>query len=419
MDTEASAGFKRLRYDPAARAESDKRASARLLVLAGEHARTVHNAVKIAQEYSQQGAGQQDWRAPHLALFGLPNVPVITRDKRITQRQHARGGSNSDSDAEGGALPLNFIRHVLDVRINSIKNGQINRDAQLETRRLASANVPQPAVVLSLQERIAEISRVLESGLPGSKLIEKANALIPAISLAAPTLSREDAELLLDDMRNISAEADDRLASGTLDAKAAAVLQTVSKQFHDIERVLNVALGYSSAQEKATQVAEARGTIARRPGADLRKRRIERQGARAQAQADADAELARARAEAVAAAEAGRADRAAALIQRLNPARRRRAAAAAPVARQLFTPEGVRVRIRDAQAAEADAEAAAARGAAPQIGTDAFRARVSEVAADASASHRREPLVQFAALYGINFDNRTSIAAMKSILLEQ
>lgn len=375
---------------------------------ARERARMDRDAGRIANAYGQQGVTQQDLRDPHLSGFGYPGAPLVQWDKRI----HV---THSDDAAEGGALSRQQVDHFLNLRINSLRQARESAAERGVTIERGPSTAPTKAAVerlatqtLSVQETLAALARLLESGLASAKLLERSQELLAGVARLAPKLSSDEAAALAAGIEDAAEEAEaqyDELTEQQARSKAGQIKESTAKLLRDTLAVLQSGVA-GPEQDRAARVREARKEAAKRPGADSKRRREElarigaadraRDAAAAAAaearRAAAEAAVPRARDAAAAAMAAEREDAARIAAARAEAARiaaERAAAAAAPRRRPRREPSApraspaVRARREQAQRAleEAEAEAAAARefvmpDRLPAIATDRYRALV-------------------------------------------
>jgi hypothetical protein len=391
---------------------------AHLFQNAAERARMGKNAVQNSANYAKQGWTQNDWASPHLAPYGLPQVPVWTQDKRLSRGPQGAGF--------GGALTPEDIRRVLDVRIRSLKDAREDAEKRgikilsgPSTAPTTAALARQEASVLSLQETLASLTRLLESGLASSKLLEKSTDLLDGVARLAPVLTPEESGELAAGIRDAADEAEaqySEMSAEEAQTKAGRVKEATTKLLRDILTVLESGVA-GPPQNRAARVKESRREIARRPGREAKARRAEDR----QARADAEAEIAEARARAAAAAAdedaveaAERADAAAAAARGPGVAAPgvRRARAAANVGPSPARTAAARRRANAERAA--DEAARALPPLYPAKGTQPYRTLVDVAFKTAG----RDALQNLVEVYRIPVEPASTKAAMRAALLQ-
>jgi colicin import membrane protein len=284
----------------------------------------------------------------------------------------------------------------------------------------------------TLHETLATLSRLLESGIASSKILERSQDVLAGVARLADKLSAKDSQELAQGIEDAADEAESQyndLSADERRSKAGRVKEATAKLLKDALSVL-MSGKEGPQQDRAARVREARRDVARRPGANSRRIRDERNAAaaaRAAAEPPVDAAAAaraiaaaeRDRAAADAAAEAEAAARAEAERAAVERARRGRRGAAPEGQLPPGSPalERARAAREAADARAAEAEAAAAEFLLPRRMPAAHTEPYRDLVRRANEQSGLTSLRAIARAYGIVLPQHSTKAAAYDILL--
>lgn len=234
-----------------------------LLTQAQQNAKTYGNQ-KLVTSFQQQGSGEQPLNAPHLSmLLSFPSTPGKFVDPRYKEIEKASGGS---------ILSKEVVQRLFQLRVNRANEFGAHKAATLAT--LAPAlNERKDLEQTDLREKLAQVERLIEGRLFGSKTIESAINFARAAADAAQTMGVREAEISIEDVKEavqecVDAKQEDleRTPVGTeADRKRERVISATQKILEDSLLFLLVALDGGRTEERKQKLASARAIAAQLP----------------------------------------------------------------------------------------------------------------------------------------------------------